>query len=100
MLQLSQEYFIEAAESVHMQVRFPSLQVHGKNQSGKAQIMVSVQVTDKDVTDLVDADVVLHHLHLCTFTAIDKKVVILYGQVLAGWESSVGWQRSTGAEDG
>ena len=59
-----------------------------------------MQVTDKNVTDLMNADVVSHQLHLGAFTAINKEVVVLYGKVLAGGESSVCRQCPTGAEDG
>jgi hypothetical protein len=61
-----------------MQVVNSSLKVHGKDQSHKAQIMVTMQMTYKDVVNAMKISLQTHKLHLRSLTTIDKKGAILY----------------------
>ena len=59
-----------------------------------------MQVTDKDVADLLSRYIVKPHLNLCAFTTIDEKMPVLNGEILCRRKSAEGWQCPTGAKDG
>ena len=46
--------------------------------------MVTMQVTDKDITNALMLYLVSHQLHLCTFAAINQIELIANGQYLGG----------------
>jgi hypothetical protein len=48
------------------------LQVHGREQTGQAKVVVTVQVTDEDITNALMLYFVTHQLHLCTLAAINQ----------------------------
>lgn len=65
--------------------------MHGKDQSHQTQEVITVQMTDEDVTDAMEINLVAHHLHLATFTAIDEEETVLDFHQLAWRESAIGW---------
>jgi len=83
-----------------MQLMFPPQQVHGKQQAHQTKVMITVQVTDKNVIDAMVGDLVTHELHLRPFTTINEDVPVLYVEILRRRKSAVGRKCSTGAEDG
>ena len=62
--------------------------------------MITVKVADKNGTDFMNMESVLSQLHLRTFSTINEKVMVLYGEMLGRRKSAISRQRSTGAEDG
>jgi anti-sigma-K factor RskA len=65
-----------------MKISGAFLQVHGKEQAHQPQVMIAMQMADKDVIYFVDWDLVSHQLHLSAFTAVDQKISVLNVQVL------------------
>ena len=63
--------------TVNMELIRPAQQMHGKDQTHQPKIMVAVQVTDKYMADPVEIRLILHQLHLNTFTAVDKEMMVL-----------------------
>ena|SRR5882672_5316240 len=99
MLELGQQDFIKATKTVYMQVGFPALQMHGEYQPCQSQVMISVEVTDKNLTDLLNVDREVSELQLRPFSTIYQKVMVLYVEILGRRKSAVCRQCSTGAED-
>jgi len=59
--------------------------VIGEQQSGKAQVMVAVQVRNKNMVDALKFYFVFPQLHLRAFTAVDqKKAVVAVEHLCAG----------------
>jgi len=54
-----------------MQIIASLVKVHGEQQWHQTKVMVSVQMTNEDVIDLMYRDLKLSQLHLRTLTAID-----------------------------
>ena len=50
----------------------------------QAKIMIAVQVRNKDMGYLAPADLIIDHLYLCAFAAIDQVVIAIIGHHLAG----------------
>jgi hypothetical protein len=69
--QLRGDDLVQAAVTVEVQIRRTALQVHGKDQAHQTQVMIAVQVTDKDVIDAVVRCAKTHELHLRGFTTVD-----------------------------
>jgi hypothetical protein len=69
---------IKSTVTIKMQVVNSSLKVHSKDQSHKAQVMVTMQMSYKDVVDAMKISLQTHELHLRSFATIDKKGAILY----------------------
>jgi hypothetical protein len=84
--------FIQATVAVNVQVVHPTLQVHGKDQSHQPEVMVAVQVADKDMVDPMKICLQSHQLHLSSLATINKKMTALYFNKLACGVSSVGRQ--------
>ena len=74
--------------------------MHGENQPRQSQVMIAVQVADKNVTNFMDGYGVVYELQLGTFTTINQKVMVLNVKKLRRGESAVSRQCSTGAKDG
>jgi hypothetical protein len=60
------------------------LQVHGGKQAHQSKIMVTVEVTYKDVTNALMLYLVSHQLHLCTFAAIYQIDLVTNRENLGG----------------
>jgi hypothetical protein len=61
-----------------MKIINSSLEVHGKDEPHQAEIMIAVQVTYENMVDTVKIDLQAHELHLRSFTAVNKKMPVLY----------------------
>ena len=59
--------------TVKMEVIYPALQVHGENQTHQTQIMVTMEMTDKDVVYPMEVCLHSHELHLRAFSTVDQK---------------------------
>ena len=70
--------FIQATMTVQMQVIYPSLEMHRKNQSHQSQVVITVQVADENMIDSVEIGLQTHELHLRSFTTVNQEVAILY----------------------
>lgn len=53
-----------------------------------------MQMTDENVINLMNGNLIAHQLHLHTFTAINQKMVVLDVQVLRGGKPPERRQRS------
>jgi hypothetical protein len=62
--------------------------------------MVSVQMTDENVSDSVKVDLISHQLHLASLTAVNQEISILNLYQLRGREPAIGRHRATRTEDG
>ena len=51
--------------------------MHGKDQTHQTQVMVSMQVADKNMIDTMEIYLEPHQLHLCPFSAVYKKMPVL-----------------------
>ena len=60
-----------------MQFIGSALKVHGEDESHQAEVMVTMQVTDKNVIDTMEVCLKTHELHLGSFAAINKENTIL-----------------------
>jgi hypothetical protein len=60
-----------------MQVIRSALQVHGKDQPHKTEVMVAMQMTDEYMIDAMVAYIKPHQLHLGSLTTIDHKIPVL-----------------------
>ena len=49
------------------------LKLHGRDQSGQPEKMISIQMGDEDVIDLGSLHTGLQHAHLCVFATIEKE---------------------------
>jgi hypothetical protein len=54
-------------------------------QAKQSEIMISVQMTDKDPVEMTVLDVVSDHLHLGTFTAVNHQFLVIHKHYLTGW---------------
>lgn len=100
MSELCGQNFIESLKTVEVQVGRPSLQVHGKYQSGEPKIVIAVKMTDENMVDLENTEPIPCQLHLAAFTTVDKEVLVLNGEVLGRGKSSVCRQCAAGAQNG
>ena len=75
--QLSEEYFVQSLEAVNVQIRFSPLEVHGKQESGQSKIMIAMKMTDEDVADFMNVEIVPGKLELSPFATVNEKIVIL-----------------------
>src|SRR5690606_18276641 len=64
--------FLQTGRSVHMQFILAPHEVHGRNQPNQAQVMVTMQMADKDMFNAIALDTVLNQLYLCTLAAIHQ----------------------------
>ena len=74
-----------------MQWRGAALQVHGGEEAGQAKVMVSVEVADVNIADALMLYLVLHQLHLRSFTAVNQVVLVINGKNLSGMVSVCRW---------
>lgn len=51
---------------------------------------------DEDMLNAVDAQLILHKLHLCRFAAVDKKVTVLNFNKLTGGMTAICRQSTAG----
>jgi hypothetical protein len=63
---------LAANSSPHDQVRLPALKAHGPQETGQAQVVIGVQMTDEDLSH-TETDAETHHLALRALTAIEEK---------------------------
>ena len=75
---------VKSALAVDMQVTRPSQQVHRKYNTHQAEVMIPVEVADKDVIDLGGPAPEALHLDLGGLTAIDQEMLISNGKKLGG----------------
>ena len=61
--------------------------MHGGEQTGQTKIMVAVQVAYVDIANALMLYLVLHQLHLRTFTAINQVYLVTNGKCLCGMMS-------------
>ena len=59
---LGEQDFLQASKTIDMQISIPLLEMHGENEAGDPEIVVAVQVTDKNVIDFVNTNAVSHEL--------------------------------------
>lgn len=80
--------------AVEVQISCSVIQVHGKEQAHEAEVMIAMQVRNKNMMDAMNGAVVLHQLHLCAFSAIHQEKFVLDFDQLRRGKSSVGWYRT------
>ena len=51
-------------------------------QADQAEIMVAVQVRNEDIVDLTAPNLILRHLHLGAFAAVDQEQLVFHGDYL------------------
>ncbi len=69
-----------------------ALQVHGAQQAKQPEIVVAVQVRNKDGPQVVRPHAVLQHLPLGAFATVNQVIACAYG-------NAVGWRESTGVAE-
>jgi hypothetical protein len=69
--------------------------MHCEHQTHETEIMVAVQMTNKNITGAMKVCLVFHQLHLCAFSAVDHEMSVLNFNNLARWKSPKGWKRAT-----
>src|SRR5690606_36417904 len=92
-------YLVESGMTVTVQIVHASLQVHREDQAHQAQVMIAVQVTDKNMIDAVEVYLKAHQLQLSSFAAIDHKEFVLDLNELSRGMPSVGGECSAGTQD-
>ena len=75
--ELRGDNFVESRVPVDVEVVGSPQQMHGKDQSHQAEVVIAMKVADEDMLDAVKVGVVFHELHLRTFSAVDEEVTIL-----------------------
>ena len=68
---------VESAMAVEVKIIRASKQMHGKDQSHKPEVVITVEVRDQNVIDTMKVCLVPHQLHLCSFAAVDQEIAIL-----------------------
>jgi hypothetical protein len=66
---------------------FPPKQVKGGNQTEQPECVIPVQMGDKDMVDLAQAEPEAAELHLCTLPAIDQKKPLIRIQQMSSRKS-------------
>ena len=59
-------------------------QAHAGQEADQPEIVVTVQMGNKDVVDLTAADLVFGHLHLGAFAAVKEKELVFHRDHLCG----------------
>lgn len=85
---------------VKMQIIGSALQLEREQQTHEAKVVVSVQVTYKDVVNLVVGQIKSHQLHLRSFATVNKKMSVLNSKELRRRKSIVRRKRSAGSQNG
>jgi hypothetical protein len=67
---------------MQVQVVLTAQQAHAGDKTDKAEIVVAMQVGDKNMVDTATADAVFGHLHLGALAAIDQEQVLVEGHHL------------------
>jgi hypothetical protein len=80
--ELKADDVLECGRGVDVEVLCAAQQTHRRQQTYKPEIMIAMEMRDKDVVDPGTPDLVFSHLHLGTFTAIDKEDVVFHGDYL------------------
>jgi hypothetical protein len=62
---------------------FAAKQVHGRNQSNEAEIMVAMQMANKDVAYFINLNPGFRHAKLCSLPAIDQEIRTIHLQDLS-----------------
>ena len=65
-----------------MELLCTAKQAHAGQEADQAEIVIAVQMGNKDVVDLAAADLVFGHLHLGPLAAVDKKDLVFHGDDL------------------
>ena len=76
MFQMRRNDLIKASWTVKVEVIGAAHQVHGENKSHQAEIVIAVEMRDKNVVDSMEVRLKTHQLHLGAFATIDKKEAI------------------------
>ncbi len=69
--ELLQNDFVQAAMTVQMEVGYPALQVHTKEEAHQSQVVITMKMTDKNRMDFMIGKLILHQLHLRAFATIN-----------------------------
>ena len=93
--QLCRQDLIKSGMAVDVKIVGSMMQVHRKDQAHQSEVMVTVQMADKDVADAVKVCLVFHQLHLSAFTTVDEEMEILNFYPLCRREATIGRQRAT-----
>jgi len=98
--ELGQKNLIEAAVTINVKVVHPPLQVHRKQQTRQAKVMIAMKMAYENMIDLMIRELIPLQLHLRSFTRIHQEEPVLNFNELRGGKSSVGRKRAAGTEDG
>jgi hypothetical protein len=63
--------------AVQMKIIGSSQQVHGKNKSHQSQVMIAMEMADKDVINAMKVGLKPHELHLGSFATIHQEIPVL-----------------------
>jgi hypothetical protein len=75
--------------TVKVKVSRSTIQMQGKEQTHEPQVMVTMQVGDKDVINAMEVQVILCQLNLRSLSTINQKIMILNFNKLTGRHSAV-----------
>ena len=89
MPELCGDDFIKTGMAVEMQIVCPSEEMHCKDKPHQAQVMITVQMTYKNIVDPVKIGLKPHELHLSAFATIDQEMPVLHFDQLGRWKSAV-----------
>ena len=81
-LQLHSDDLFQRGRSMDMKILRASQQAHAGQQTNQPEIMIAMQMGNKDIIDLAAADLVFGHLHLGTLAAVDQKDLIFHRDYL------------------
>ena len=62
---------------MEVHIMLAAQQAHAGNKANQPKIMVAMEVRNKNMIDTAAAYAVFGHLHLCAFSAINQKQIII-----------------------
>jgi hypothetical protein len=77
--------------TMNMKFGCSSKQIHRPDETGKSKNMVTMVMTDEDMTDVHHGEAHLLHLRLHTFATVNHEEFASDVQYLRGWLMTGGW---------
>jgi hypothetical protein len=81
--------FVESTVTINVQVIRSPLQVKREDKAHQAEVMISMQVADKNMIDAMKVGLHPHQLHLRSFSTVNKERSILNLYVLSSRMSPI-----------
>src|SRR5262245_947386 len=89
MTKLRYDDLLEPAEGIDVKVMFALEELHREDESHQPEVVVTMQVADKEVIDFVLAEIVPAKLMLAAFATVDEEIMVMDLQELRGGESPI-----------